>query len=404
MGATGNEPRLDFESPEFLCNPYPAYRHLRTADPVHQSPWGEWYLTRYDDVARALSDRAFRREAPDGSHLIPSAPRAETALDRLIASWIIYRDPPDHTRLRRLMQGAFTTSRVEALRPRIEWIVEHLLDDLSGRPSFDLVSEFAFPLPVIVICEMLGVPKLDRTFVQDWAWQIVAALDQGRAEEMEKAGPAIEEMASYFREIGVERLRRPRGDLVSDLVLAAQSEGARGEDEFLANCAFLLLAGHETAKNLIGAGVLALLQNHCQWDLLRSSPPAMGGVVEEVLRYESPVQKMCRWTAEPVEMGAKTIPQGAYLVCLIGAANRDPERFIDPERLDIGRAPNGHLAFGIGIHRCLGARLARLEAEIAFAALARRMPDMALASECVDWQTISSLRALKALVVVPQAS
>ncbi len=391
----GEAIRLDFDSPDFLADPYPLYHRLRAADPVHRSPWGDWYLTRYADVAIALSDPRFCRESPGSPNPLSGEQREPTAVDRMMTKWMIYRDPPAHTRLRELVNSAFTPQVAEELRPRIESIVGDLLDDVQDAGSMEIVADLAYPLPVIVISEMLGVPADDRNLLKEWSRGLTKALDTGKPEDVARAMPASLELTAYFRELVTEKRKRPKDDLISSLI-AAEAEGDKlSEEELLANCVLLLLTGHETTKNLIGNGLLALLRNPRQLQKLKDDSGLIKTAVEEFLRYDSPVQKICRWTTEDIKIGDKTIPKGHLVVSLLGAANRDPEQFPDPDRLDITRRHGAHVAFGRGIHTCLGAPLARIEGPIAIDAVLRRMPRLALQEDGFAWQKTTSLRGLE---------
>ena len=391
---TGQTIGLDFDSPEFLADPYPLYQRLRAADPVHLSPWGDWYLTRYADVTMALSDPRFCRESPGGPNPLSSEQREPTALDRMMTMWMIYRDPPGHTRLRGLVNKAFTPQMVEGLRPRIESIVGDLLDDVRDAGSMDIIADLAYPLPVIVISEMLGVPVADRGRLKGWSHRLAEALDTGVTEDLARGVPVTVELTAYFRELATEKRAHPTDDLISSLI-AAEAEGdILSEEELLATCVLILLTGHETTKNLIGNGLLALLRNPRQLQTLKDDPGSIKTAVEELLRYDSPVQKMSRWTTESVKIGRTTVPKGQLVVSLLGAANRDPEQFPDPDRLDIARRDGAHVAFGRGIHTCLGAGLARIEAQIAIGAVLRRMPRLALQEDGLAWQKTTSLRGL----------
>ncbi len=391
----GQTIRLDFDSPDFLADPYPLYHRLRAADPVHRSPWGDWYLTRYADVTMALNDRRFRRESPGGTNPFTNEQREPTVLDRMITMWMIFSDPPRHTRLRGLVNSAFTPQVVEELRPRIQDIVGDLLDDAQDAGSMDIIADLAYPLPVIVISEMLGVPAEDRGLLKGWSHRLAEALDTGKTEDLARGVPVTVELTAYFRELVAERRKRPKDDLISSLI-AAEAEGDKlSEEELLATCVLILLTGHETTKNLVGNGLLALLRNPRQLQTLKDDSGLIKTAVEELLRYDSPVQKMSRWTTESVTIGRTTVPKGQLVVSLLGAANRDPERFPDPDRLDVARRHGAHVAFGRGIHTCLGAGLARIEAQIAIGAVLRRMPRLALQEDGFAWQKITSLRGLE---------
>ena len=387
--------RLDFDSPDFLADPYPLYHRLRAADPVHRSAWGDWYLTRYADVTMALNDQRFCRESPGGPNPLSSEQREPTVFERMMSKWITYRDPPAHTRLRGLVNTAFTPRMVEGLRPRIEDIVGGLLDDVRDAGSMDVVAALTYPLPVIVISEMLGVPTADRGLFKEWSRQLAVGLDTGMTEDAERAIPATLELTAYIRELVTERRKRPKDDLISALT-AAEAEGDKlSEEELVATCVLLLWAGHETTKNLIGNGLLALLRNPRQFEKLKNDSGLIKNAVEEFSRYDSPVQKISRWTTEDIKIGRTTVPKGQLVVSLLGAANRDPEQFPDPDRLDIARRDVAPVAFGRGIHTCVGAPLARIEAQIAIGAVLRRMPHLALQEDGLEWQKTTSLRGLE---------
>ncbi len=360
----------DFTSEEVKTDPYPTYRTLRTLDPVHHMRTIDaWALTRYRDVEAVLRDHA--RFA-----------NADRVLVETISMSLLELDPPAHTRLRLLVSKAFTPRAVAQLHERIQQITDELLDTVAGRERFDLVATLGYPLPVTVIAEMLGVRPRDLHLFKGWsnvlALSVKALLtpDQIRAIKQ-----AADEAYAYFETIIDERRRQPRDDLVSAL-LAAEEEGDRlTREEMLAVMLLILVAGNETTRNLIGNGMLALLRNPGELRRLREDPALLDSAVEELLRYDSPVQLDDRTVREDVEIGGKSIRAGKRVVAIIGAANRDPEMFDDPETLDIGRGEKSHLSFGRGIHYCLGAALAVLEARIAFASLLDRFPSIRLAAK-----------------------
>jgi cytochrome P450 len=306
-------------------------------------------------------------------------------------------DPPDHTRLRRLVATAFTMRRVELLRPRVAEITEDLLAGLAGQDEVDLVDAFAFPLPVTVICELLGVPHADRDAFRAWSTTLVSA---GEAETLAVAG---RDMAAYLRQLIAAKRAAPADDMVSALVQAHEDDGDRLTEAELVAMAFLLLvAGHETTVNLIANGVLALLRHPDQLAALRGDPALLSGAVEEFLRYDGPISHATlRYTVEPVELSGVTIPAGEFVVVSLSSANRDGDRFPDADRLDITRAAGGHLAFGHGIHFCLGAPLARLEGQIAIGRLLDRFPGLSLAvdPDQLRWRNSTLLRGLESLPV-----
>jgi pimeloyl-[acyl-carrier protein] synthase len=390
--------RFDPMDPEFIEDPYPTYHRLRREDPVFQSPLGFWVLTRYEDVVAALRDPRLAKQA------IASvvAARFGTPVPAVGLS-MLDRDPPDHTRLRGLVSKAFTPRVVEGLRPHIQSIVDDLLARVEGQRSMDLIEEFAYPLPVIVICQMLGVPVEDRDRFRQWGLDIARGLDTimlpPDSEVGRRSTAARQALADYFRALIAERRVRPRPDLLSDLIAAEEAGDKLSTDELLATCILLLVAGHETTVNLIGNGTLALLRHPAELGRLREDPGLIGSAVEELLRYDGPVQRTARIPSEDVTFGDRTIPKGELVMPFIGAADRDPAQFPDPDRLDIGRADNRHIAFGWGIHFCLGAPLARLEGQIAIGTLVQRLPELALAADRPEHRLSLTLRGLVSLPV-----
>jgi cytochrome P450 len=384
--------------PAFVADPYPTYHRLRAEDPVHKSPLGFWILTRYDDVVSTLRDPRFAKEA------IASfvAARFGTPIPTTGIS-MLDRDPPDHTRLRGLVSKAFTPRVVEQLRPHIQQIVDGLLDAVEDRRAMDLVADFAYPIPVIVICEMLGVPVADRDRFKGWGLDIARGLDAillpADSEVTQRSMAARRALADYFRELIAERRAVPRADMLSDLIAAEEAGDKLSEEELLATCILLLVAGHETTVNLIGNGTLALLRHPDQLQRLRENPGLIGTAVEELLRFDGPVQRTARIPSATVTVGGRTIEAGEMVMPFIGAADRDPAQFPHPDRLDIGRTDNRHIAFGWGIHFCLGAPLARVEGQIAIGTLVRRLPKLALATETPTFRQSLTLRGLEALPV-----
>ena len=382
-------------------NPYPAYRRLLTKDPVH---WSEllrgWVLTRYADVAavyrdpRLINDRSEALEQWFGRSVDEVGP-----FMRIFSRSLLGIDPPDHTRLRALVSTAFTPRAVEALRPRIHEIVDQSLDAARARGQMDVVHDLAYPLPVIVIAELLGVPPEDRQRLKQWSDDLGEGLEPLRSPEAQKRiDRSSAEVLDYFRGIVQERRRQPREDLISALV-AAGSDGDRlSEDELLATLVLLLAAGNETTTSLIGNAVLALLNHPDQLDWLHQNPDQIEPAVEELLRYDSPVQVGSRMANADVEIGGRTIRRGDLVVMLLGAANRDPEQFPDPDRLNLSRSDNRHLAFGVGIHYCLGAPLARIEGQIALGAIAERLHNLHLAGT-PRWRETMVLHGLQSLPV-----
>ncbi|WP_338205596.1 cytochrome P450 [Candidatus Nephthysia bennettiae] len=361
--------------PAVRRDPYPTYRALRRADPVHRSLLMDtWVLTRYDDVSLLLRDQrlSVERQRWKGFQALDGqAP---------VASMLVV-DPPYHTRLRALVSRAFTPRTVERLRPRIEAFVNDALDRAESRGGLELIGDLAYPLPVTVIAEMLGVPSADWPRFRAWSRALVAALDPLSARAAGAAGAALaarEALGGYLSEIVALRRAEPAEDLITALLLLDESGEGLTHLELVVMANLLLVAGHETTVNLIGNGVLALLRHPEQLASLRERPELIRPAVEELLRFDSPVQLTARVALEPFEMGAQEIQAGDMLIALLGSANRDGGQFSDPDRLDLGREPNPHLSFGRGIHFCLGASLARLEAQVAIGALVSRFPRLRL--------------------------
>ena len=385
--------------PEFVADPYPTYHRLRTEDPVHRSPLGFWVLTRYEDVVGVLRDHRFAKEAI--AAFVAQKLGVEQATGVGIS--MLDRDPPDHTRLRSLVCKAFTPRVVEGLRPRIQQIVGELLDHAEDRHAMDVIEDFAYPIPVIVICEMLGVPVEDHERFRGWSLDLARGLDAAmlgpQSEVAQRSMTARRALAEYFRELIAERRDAPRADLLSALIQAEEAGDKLSENELLATCILLLVAGHETTVNLLGNGILALLRHPDQLRLLRENPGMIGGAVEELLRYDGPVQRTARVPSVDAVIAGHKIEAGDMVMPFIGAADRDPAHFADPDRLDLARADNRHVAFGMGIHFCLGAPLARLEGQIGINALLHRFPKLALATDRPHYRQSLTLRGLTSLPV-----
>ncbi len=404
----GGLPANPLQSPELLANPYPLYRAIREASPVLRLPVpghtgaGVWLLTRYAEVQAVLRGPGFsvdRRRAEivrENAERLPLELLGEAGGLRSM----LLMDAPDHTRVRGLVAKAFTPRRVAALRPRIEAIVDELVEAARRRGRMDLIEDFAAPLPAIVIAELLGVPAADHRQFKQWSSALVSGLAQANPlETLARVQRGLEPLLAYLRGIIAERRREPRDDLISAMIAAQEECSALTDPELLATSNLLLVAGHETTTNLIGNGLLALLRHPDELARLRAEPGLLRGGIEELLRFDSPVQATVRVATQDAELGGKALRRGALVVCGIGAANRDPAAFPEPDRLDVGRAENHHLSLGFGPHFCLGAGLARLEAEVAFAALLGRLPGLRLASEAVEFRPNPILRGLRALPV-----
>lgn len=382
------EAALDAEitAPPFFQDPYPTYRRLRETAPVHWcAPWNQWLVTRHVDVLAVLHDPAhFSSSGWEQRYLAHLPPGARERLPHL---WRHYTtpvlsntDPPAHTRLRQLVAASFTPRLIEGLRPRVEALVEELLDRAEEAGRFDAIADFAYPLPAIVIAELLGAPVEDREQFTRWSADIIAFVGSGRVdlERADRADRTISEFQRYLAAVIAERRRTPRDDLLSLLIAASVGEAPLSEDELVATCITLLFAGHETTANLIGNGLLALLHHPAQLAALRAQPTLAPAAVEEMLRYDGPVQRVRRVATADLELGGRQIRAGELVMAFLGSANRDPEAFADPDRFDIARPAPRHLAFGHGIHFCVGATLARLEAPIALRAIVSRFPGLRL--------------------------
>jgi cytochrome P450 len=379
---------------EYFSDPYSVHARLRAQHPVAPviMPGGTpaWLITGYAQARAALTDPRLLK--------LPKGWRPEPhSLEAALELHMLNSDPPDHERLRKLVNKAFTARRVEQLRPRISAITAGLLDDMSAQQEVDLLTAFAFPLPVTVICELLGVPVADRDQFRAWSATIVS-----ESVSPEVAQDHITAMIGYFRNLLAARRRAPADDLLSALISARDDTDRLSEDELLSMAWLLLVAGHETTVNLIAGGVLALLLNPGELARLRADPALLGGAVEELLRYVSPVNDATfRFAAEPLEIDGVPIGPGEVVLVALSGANRDPSRYPHPEGLDVGRDSGGHLAFGHGIHYCLGAPLARLEAEIAFRGLLERFGSMTLAvpPDALRWRPSSLIHGLESLPV-----
>jgi len=394
----------DPRRPEVLADPYPVLHQLQDEDPVHWSEiLGGWVLTRYDDVKAALGDTRLSsdRITPFVNHYAKGRGGELGELGRLVGLWAVFTDPPTHTRLRGLMNRAFTSRAVEQLRPRIEEIVAELLGAVQPLGRMDVIRDFAYPLPITVIAEMIGVPREDREAFKIWSDELAKFIGSAFAtpDKYERAARAITAMADYFRRMIPARRANPREDIMSALVAAWERDDPRSEDELVASCILLLFAGHETTTNLIGNGVLALLRHPAQARALRDRADLTGSAVEEILRYDGPTPVMVRVAVEDIGLEGHTIRRGDRVFTMINAANRDPRQFAEPDRLDLARVNNRHIAFGYGIHFCLGAPLARLEAQIALPAFLRALGEPALDVSEPAWLDSLVFRGVTSLPV-----
>jgi cytochrome P450 len=394
------DPPLSFASmldPEVLANPYPLYHRLRSESPVHWDPLLRvWVVTRYDDVIRVLRDFSAER-TPTPAQLTSIGLSALNPVAQVMVKQMLFLDPPSHTRIRSLASAAFTPNRVEALRSHIREIVRNLLEPLASTGRMDLIADIAEPLPCIVTAEMLGVPVEDHRQLKRWSQEFAEILGnfQHNPERIQHMVQCTEEMTSYFRTAMRSEKLRPEG-LVCSLRDAEVSGDRLTEDEVIANCIITMVGGQETTTNLIGNGVTALLRNPGELERLRANPDLVPSAIEELLRYESPTQYTARLVPADTEMGGKALQRRQAVFAILGAGNRDPERFADPDRLDITRENNRHLAFGWGGHFCFGAPLARIEGQIAFEELLR-FQNWSLEPGPLVWRTNLALRGLTGL-------
>jgi len=403
---TPADPVFDPFDPAWSSDPFPLYADLRRRAPVHRSELGFWVFARHADCLAILRDR---RSSSDAQHIdldrMPDGFRRGAVADDPMAQAVVearpflFRDPPDHTRLRGLVAKAFTPRVVESLRARTQEVVDELIDAALEAGTVDLISGFAHPLPVRIICDMLGVPVEDQERFGDWSTALAAGLDPDfllTDEAIARRDDAVLQFAGYFFELLAERRRSPGDDLLSRLVEVEDDGTVLSEGELLSTCILLLVAGHETTVNLISGGIVALLGNPDELARFRHDPDVQRSGVEEMLRYVSPVQLTGRSLIDDLEVGGVTLRAGDFAMLLIGSANRDAEVFPDPDRFDVGRSPNNHLGFGFGIHHCLGAPLARMETQVALATLVRRAPGLALAGD-VTYKTNVVLRGMEGL-------
>ncbi len=398
---TQQQARLD---PRTITDPYPRYHQLRSEDPVRWNPGiNAWVLTRYADINAALRDDRLSAERISAlTGLIPEtggepAKKFESAFLKMM----LFSDPPDHTRLRSLANKAFTPRAIERMRSHIQGIVDVLLDDVQRHGRMDVIADLAYPLPAIVISEMLGVEPKDRDKFKKWSDDLAAFLGNIRTvtETYENAIKSVTELIEYLREVVAQRRRQPQDDLISALVMAEDEGDTFTEEELYSMCVLLIFAGHETTTNLIGNGILALLNNPDQLAKLRHDPSLIEAAIEEIIRYDGPVQSTARTALEPLEIGGKHIAKGDRISLTLGAANRDPAQFTDPDRMDITRPDIRHVGFGFGIHFCLGSALARMESRLAIGTVVERMPELNLESTNLVWRDNPVLRGLISLPV-----
>jgi len=387
--------------PEVLANPYPLYDRLRREDPVHWDPYlHTWVVTRYKDVLTVLHDYSASR-SPTPEQLESLGLGYLSPIARVLIKQMLFLDPPSHTRIRSLAAEAFTPHRVEALRPHIQEISNSLLDKVQAKGKMEVIADFAVPLPAIVTAEMLGMPTHDYVQLKQWTEVFAEILgnfqhNPGRASQVIKS---LEDMTAYFRAAIAEFKVRPREGVVHSLMTAEVNGDRFTEEEVIANAIIVMAGGQETTTNLIATGLLTLFRHPDQMARLKSDPSLLPSAVEELLRFEPPVLQTARLAPADTSLGGKKISKRQAVIAVMAAANRDPERFPDPDSLDLGRPDNRHLAFGWAAHFCFGAALARIEGQIAFETLLRRLPGLALDPGPLTWRNNQGLRGLEELPV-----
>jgi hypothetical protein len=395
-------------SDEILQDPYPTYARLLEEGPLHYvdvgSKWAVWSVFSHAECSAMAKDpRCSAKRAQQQLLALPLSRQAEfSELARMLGLWLIFMDPPEHTRLRKLLNKGFSPAAIEALRPQVEAIVDRMLKPLEHGSEVELMREFANPMPVRIICEMLGIPQeLNETFVN---WSRAIALFRGspdrNIEQAKAAQDALIELTEFFRGTVAERKKNKGNDLISLLIDIEEEGEVLTEEELYAQCIALLFAGHETTRNLIGNGMYTLLKHPQETAELRENPDMIRTTVEELLRYESPVQFTARVLKEDIEICGQRIPRRWTILCMLGAANRDPKRFKEPNKLDLKRLNNQHLAFSAGPHACIGGQLARLEGQIAIQNLVQRFPNMKLTGPKPEWASTFGFRGLKSLPVI----
>lgn len=385
-------------------NPFPLYERLQEEDPVHWSdPLRCWIVTRYDDV-RAVAmakDMSPNRLTPFYEQLRDERREILSEVIRYLNLWLVFRDPPEHTRLRRLLNGVFTLDAINAMQPRIARVVEDVLADIDASRPIDFVREFAMLVPGYVILDLLGIPRQRFAEVKEWSDDLRTFIGTSRDEpdKYRRARRGADCMSAFFREIIAQRRAEPGDDFVSRMIAARDEADVLTEDELVATCMLVLFGGHETTTNLIATAVNSLLDHPDQFARLRADPGMIDTAVEEFLRFDGPSNSVARVVRAEHELGGKVLREGDRIFAMINAANRDPRRFDRPHELDLGRTPNRHLTFGQGIHFCLGAPLARLEGRISLGILAQRFPNMRRAQGEPEWVDALIMRGLSSLPV-----
>ena len=382
---------MDLLTPARVVDPYPTLSERRTKRPVDwNDEYSAWFIHRYDDVMAALKDPRFSsdRIRPVYEHkLTPEQQTERGPTYEILGEWLVFRDPPDHTRLRRLVSRAFTPRAVEQLRGRVIEVVGDMIEEVRPKGSIDLIHDFAYPIPAVIIAEMLGVPAEDRDMFKDWSDDIMVLVFGARDVEgrRERAQQGLVELADYLSGMVRQCRAEPGDNLISTLVAAQDGDDTLTDHEIVSNCVLFLFGGHETTTNLIGNGMRVLLRHPDELAKLRAQPDLLKSAIEEILRYDGPSKMQVRMAVDDIELRGQTIRAGDMVYLVQAAANRDPDEFPDPDRFDIERNPTSHIGFGFGIHFCLGASVARLEGAIALDALVRELPEMRPGPEEEVW-------------------
>ena len=393
-------------SAEIFYEPHPLYHMLRYSEPVHwSSVLNAWILTRYDDVMAAFKNSRLSnamRRAVGTAQLSPELRKKMKPIDRFLLLWVLNLDNPEHHKLRVLLSKAFTPAAMEAMRPRIVATANDLLDRVQNDKEMDFVAQYAHPLPVRVIGDMFGMPEDSREVLNRWSKHISTFFEVGpaRVEALENMTQAVGEMTEYLREIVNDNRKKPQDNILGSLIRAEEEGSMLNEDQLLATCVMLLFAGHDSTVNLLGSGMYSLLNNRNQMELLKANPGLIRTAVDEFLRYESPVMRHDRVAREDITLHGKLIRTGQRVILGLGAANRDPTKFTNPDVLDITRKGNRHATFGNGAHACLGAALACTQVEIAINLVLERFPNIRLGSGLARWREHFNFRGLRSLPVL----
>ncbi|RSL30078.1 cytochrome P450 [Salibacterium salarium] len=382
---------------EIIKNPYSFYEEIRSIHPVYKGNFFKypgWYVTGYSEALTILKDNRFQTRIP-----LPEATKKYEALKNIQNNMMLFKNPPDHARLRMLVSNHFTPIRIQKYRPFIEKIAKNLLEEIKNHKKIDIISDFAFPFASLVIAKIIGIPDDDKNIFREWALSLIQSIDVTRSRRSIVAGNKTTlEMLSFFKDLIQKRIQSPQDDLISEL-LHQEKDRKLTEEELLSASVLLVIAGHETTVNLISNSLYCLLTNPKEYDKLIENPSLIASAIEECLRYESPTQMIARVASEDVELNKVQIKKGDHVYVLIGAANRDSKQFSNADVFDITRNPNPHLTFGSGIHFCLGSALARLEAQIAIKTLLQNVVNIHLETKDVEWRKLVSFRAMKEMHV-----